>query len=83
MSSKQMKAKQETSTQNMTVETETVSSIPQIALTTGTKAEGGGGTLKAKPSTETIKPKKDKKRTIRKQPVVSSGNGKLCLGFCC
>jgi hypothetical protein len=74
ISSKQVKAKQENSTQNMTVETETVSSIPQIALSTATKSEGGAGTLKTKPSTETIKPKKDKKRTMRKQPVVASGN---------
>ncbi|KAK9445502.1 hypothetical protein VB005_00614 [Metarhizium brunneum] len=73
MSGKQTKSKPETgSTQSMTVETETVSSIPQVALTTATK-EGGNATLKAKPSTETIKPKKEKKRTARKQPAVSAG----------
>ncbi|OAA42242.1 hypothetical protein NOR_05091 [Metarhizium rileyi] len=73
MSAKQNKSKPETGfTQSMTVETETVSSIPQVALTTATK-EGGNGTLKAKPSTETIKPKKDKKRTARKQPAVGAG----------
>ncbi|OAQ61776.1 phospholipid metabolism enzyme regulator [Pochonia chlamydosporia 170] len=73
LSTKQAKSKPETgSTQSMTVETETVSSIPQVALTTATK-EGGNGTLKAKPSTETIRPKKEKKRTTRKQPAVNSG----------
>lgn len=73
MSAKQSKAKPETgSTQSMTVETETVCSIPQVSLTTGAK-DGGSGTLRAKPSTETIKPKKDKKRTTRKQPAVNSG----------
>ncbi|KHN96623.1 uncharacterized protein MAM_05566 [Metarhizium album ARSEF 1941] len=73
MPGKQTKSKPETgSTQSMTVETETVSSIPQVALTTATK-EGGNGTLKAKPSTETIKPKKEKKRTARKQPAVNAG----------
>ncbi|KAK5992360.1 Vacuolar segregation 7-like protein [Cladobotryum mycophilum] len=74
MSTKQVKSRPEGSTQTMTVETETVSSIPQVALTTGSKADGTGGTLKTKPSTETIKPKKEKKRTARKQPSVSNGN---------
>lgn len=75
MSSKQAKAKPDNSSQNMTVETETVASVPQVALNTGTKTEGPNGTLKPKPSTETIKPKKEKKKTSRKQPAVSSGNG--------
>ncbi|KAK3179826.1 Vacuolar inheritance and morphology protein [Lecanicillium sp. MT-2017a] len=68
MSAKQGKTKPEGSTQTMTVETETVSSIPQVALTTSAKTDGTNGTLKPKPSTETIKPKKDKKKTTRKQP---------------
>ncbi|GAB0135870.1 hypothetical protein EsDP_00004192 [Epichloe bromicola] len=73
MSTKQAKAKPETgSTQSMTVETETVASIPQVALTTSNK-DSGSGTLRAKPSTETIKPKKEKKKAVRKQPVVNSG----------
>lgn len=74
MSSKQTKPKQEGSTQAMTVETETVSSIPQVAL--AAKPEGHNGTLKTKPSTETIKPRKEKRRTSRKQPAVNAGNGK-------
>lgn len=77
MSTKQPKSKPETgSTQSMTVETETVASIPQVALTTGTK-ESSNGTLKAKPSAETIKPKKEKKKALRKQTPLSSGTGKL------
>lgn len=86
MASKQPKPKQDISTQEMTVETETVTSIPQVALATGTKAETGNGTLKTKASTETIKPKKEKRKTSRKQPSVNAGNGKrlplhylLCL----
>ncbi|KAL7789988.1 vacuolar segregation subunit 7 domain-containing protein [Trichoderma ceciliae] len=74
MLSKQAKARPEGSTQTMTVETETVSSIPQVALTVGPKPDGANGTLRTKQSTETIKPKKEKKRSSRKQPV-NSGNG--------
>lgn len=72
---KQAKPKPEGSTQNMTVETETVPSIPQVALASGTKAEAANGTLKTKPSAET-KPKKDKKKPARKQPQVNSGTGR-------
>ncbi|KFA73817.1 hypothetical protein S40288_07849 [Stachybotrys chartarum IBT 40288] len=72
LSSKATKPKAEGSTQTMIVETETVPTIPQVALATGGKLESSGGTLKTKPSTETIKPKKEKKRT-RKQPTVNPG----------
>ncbi|KAG5796149.1 hypothetical protein H9Q69_004821 [Fusarium xylarioides] len=74
MSNKQMKSKQDGSIQTMTVETETVPSVPQVALTTAQKSEGTNGTLKTKQSTETIKPKKDKKKVTRKQPPVNAGN---------
>jgi hypothetical protein len=77
LSNKQMKSKQDGSIQTMTVETETVPSVPQVALTTTQKAEASTGTLKTKQSTETIKPKKDKKKATRKQPAVNAGNGKL------
>lgn len=77
MSSKQGKGKAagEGSTQHMTVETETVSSIPQVALAPATSTVTGTGTLKHKPSTETIKPKKEKKKPGRKQQPVHTGNG--------
>ena len=72
----------ESTVQSMTVETETVSSIPQVAL-------GGGagersipgrtdtGSLRLKPSTETIRPKKDKKKVVRKTTSINSGTGGL------
>ncbi|KAI9805314.1 MAG: hypothetical protein M1833_005767 [Piccolia ochrophora] len=67
--------------QNMTVETETVSSIPQVAVGMGTgdrigpgRAEAGGS-LRMKPSVETLKPKKDKKKVARKAPSLTSGTG--------
>ncbi|KAH8699509.1 vacuolar segregation subunit 7-domain-containing protein [Ilyonectria robusta] len=73
VSTKQVKSKQDGSTQSMTVETETVPSVPQVALATGPKIEGVNGTLKTKQSSETIRPKKEKKKTTRKQPAVNSG----------
>lgn len=61
----------EGSTRNMTVETETVSSIPQVAV--GGPAGGNNGSIRTKPSSETIRPKKEKKKTARKAPSVTSG----------
>jgi hypothetical protein len=63
----------EGSTKNMTVETETVSSIPQVAV--GGPGGGNNGSIRAKPSSETIRPKKEKKKTARKTPSVTSGTG--------
>ncbi|KAE8145471.1 vacuolar segregation subunit 7-domain-containing protein [Aspergillus avenaceus] len=65
------------SVRNMIVETETVTSIPQVSLgvVTGDRGNSGRvdpGTLRMKPSTETIRPKKEKKRT-RKPAALSSG----------
>ncbi|EED21831.1 phospholipid metabolism enzyme regulator, putative [Talaromyces stipitatus ATCC 10500] len=60
------------SVRNMIVETETVSSIPQVSLGVGAGERGSsarndqGGTIRMKPSVETIRPKKEKKRTTRK-----------------
>ncbi|KAL8962764.1 MAG: hypothetical protein Q9193_000883 [Seirophora villosa] len=68
---------------NMTVETETVSSIPQVAIGGGTGERGlpgradAGGSLRLKPSTETIRPKKEKKRVVRKAPSLNAGTGGL------
>lgn len=64
----------EGSIRTMTVETETVSSIPQVALGGGVGV-GNNGTLRAKPSSETIRPKKEKKKITRKTPSVASGTG--------
>ncbi|KAE8383323.1 putative phospholipid metabolism enzyme regulator [Aspergillus bertholletiae] len=65
------------SVRNMIVETETVTSIPQVSLAvvTGDRSNSGRvdpGTLRMKPSTETIRPKKEKKRT-RKTTALPSG----------
>ncbi|KAF6228401.1 hypothetical protein HO133_008131 [Letharia lupina] len=67
------------SVKNMTVETETVSSIPQLALGGGAGERNPlgrtetGGSLRLKPSNETIRPKKEKKRVVRKAPSMNSG----------
>ncbi|MCJ1280416.1 hypothetical protein MMC21_008244 [Puttea exsequens] len=71
------KTASEGSVKNMTVETETVSSIPQVALGGGAGERSAlsrpethlaGGSLRLKPSNETIRPKKDKKKVVRKAP---------------
>ncbi|KAI4169651.1 MAG: hypothetical protein LQ343_005529 [Gyalolechia ehrenbergii] len=73
----------EGSVKSMTVETETVSSIPQVALGGGTGERSllgradTGGSLRLKPSTETIRPKKEKKRVVRKAPSLNAGTGGL------
>lgn len=65
------------SVRNMTVETETVSTIPQVSLGVGTADRGNigrsdQGTIRMKPSTETIRPKKEKRKT-RKPAALPSG----------
>ncbi|CAK7270560.1 Vacuolar inheritance and morphology protein [Sporothrix epigloea] len=64
----------ETATQpTMTVETETVTSIGNVALGPS-NIQGANGSLRAKPSTETIRLKKEKKKSTRKQASVAPGN---------
>ena len=81
------KPQPEGSTQNMTVETETVSSIPQVAVGGGTSERGSlirgdtSNTLRLKPSSETIRPKKEKKKTARKPASLNSGVGKSLVLF--
>ncbi|KAI2787845.1 hypothetical protein POX_f08223 [Penicillium oxalicum] len=58
------------SVRNMIVETETVTSIPQVSLGVVPGERGGTiradpSTLRMKPSTETIRPRKDKKKSRR------------------
>lgn len=66
---------------NMTVETETVSTIPQVALGGGAGERTGpgraepGGSVRLKPSNETIRPRKEKKKVVRKAPSLNSGTG--------
>ncbi|KAJ0417071.1 vacuolar segregation subunit 7-domain-containing protein [Aspergillus carlsbadensis] len=64
------------SVRNMIVETETVTSIPQVSLGVGTGERGSSGrvdsgTLRMKPSTETIRPKKEKRRARKPAPLAS------------
>ena len=65
----------DSTSQSMTVETETVTSIPQVALAQGAGVQGSAGSIRTKPSSETIRPKKEKKKPPRKQPAVTSGTG--------
>ena len=75
------KTASEASVKNMSVETETVSSIPQVALGGGAGERNAlgrtetGGSLRLKPSNETIKPKKKKEKVVRKAPSLNSGTG--------
>ncbi|KAM5435686.1 Vacuolar inheritance and morphology protein [Microsporum canis] len=63
----------EISMTNMTVETETVSSVPQVPLGGGATERGGTGTLRERRSDETIRPKKEKKKPPRKTTVPPGG----------
>lgn len=66
----------EASQPTMTVETETVTSIPNVSLGPSA-AQGSNGSLRTKPSSETIRPKKEKKKTTRKPTTVAPGTGTL------
>ncbi|KAL2835591.1 vacuolar segregation subunit 7-domain-containing protein [Aspergillus pseudoustus] len=64
------------SVRNMIVETETVTSIPQVSVGVGAGERGtsgrvDSGTLRMKPSTETIRPKKEKRRARKPAPLTS------------
>ncbi|KAK3325797.1 vacuolar segregation subunit 7-domain-containing protein [Apodospora peruviana] len=63
----------EGSLQSMTVETETVTSIPPVVLAPGVGVQASNSSLRTKPSNETIRPKKEKKKPSRKQPAVTTG----------
>jgi Vacuolar segregation subunit 7 len=59
------------SVRNMTVETVDTKTLPHLAVTGATSERGGNrtdgsGTLRVKPSNETIRPKKEKKKATRK-----------------
>jgi hypothetical protein len=76
------KQRQEAGKQNMTVETETVQSIPQsqlapVADRANLRVENGGS-VKLKPSNETIRPKKERKKADRKTRSVNQGTGMCC-----
>ncbi|KAI6821308.1 hypothetical protein KC350_g9623 [Hortaea werneckii] len=76
------KSRQNEGKPNMTVETETVQSIPQSALSAGYDRVGSGrndpGSLRMKASTETIRPKKERKKPSQKARSLNQGTGKFC-----
>jgi hypothetical protein len=67
------KAKQPDPPRTMTVETETVTSMPQLLGPDRTgRDRDGNGSVRTKPSTETIRPKKKKEKS-RKTPSIHAG----------
>ncbi|KAH7026085.1 vacuolar segregation subunit 7-domain-containing protein [Microdochium trichocladiopsis] len=58
---------------HMTVEEEKVTGLPQMSLKPSERAQGSNGSLRAKPSTETIRPRKEKKKNLRKPAPVVAG----------
>lgn len=70
------RSKQVEGTRNMTVETETVASIPQSNLnpdrSAGVRSEGVGS-VRLKPSNETIRPRKERRKAARKAPSIHNG----------
>lgn len=65
----------------MTVETETVASIPQSALNAGDyrtsngRSTEAGGSVRLKPSNETIRPKKERRKPNQKTRSMGQGTG--------
>lgn len=69
-------------TRSMTVETETVSSVPQAPLNVAADRGASGkldasGSVRLKPSSEMIKPKKEKKRNARRPTSINTGTSTL------
>lgn len=70
----------ETSSKAMTVETETVSSVPQVGL--GAVGPPGGASIRSKKSTDTIRAsRKEKKRIPKKSVTVGPSNRKYPACF--
>lgn len=63
---------------NMTVETETVPSVAQATIRDQDRSASGrgDGSLRLKPSNETIRPKKERKAPKRKAPSINAGTGR-------
>ena len=70
------------SSRSMTVETETVSSVPQVGL--GTINPPGGASIRSKKSTDTIRaPRREKKRLAKKPVTAGPSNRKLSPPLSC
>ncbi|KAK5168978.1 Vacuolar inheritance and morphology protein [Saxophila tyrrhenica] len=74
------KSRQPEGKQNMTVETETVPSIPQSAIAAGDRSGGtrneNSGSVRLKPSNETIRPKKERKKPTQKARSINQGTAR-------
>ena len=71
------KSATEPASRNMTVTTETVTSIPQASITTAERSGGkseAAGTLRAKKSNDTIRPKKERKKSSKKPASVNAAS---------
>ncbi|KAF1940098.1 hypothetical protein EJ02DRAFT_240783 [Clathrospora elynae] len=64
---------------NMTVETETVPSVAQASIVNQDRSASGrtDGSVRLRPSNETIRPKKDRKPAKRKAASINAGTGRL------
>lgn len=73
-----VRSRTETPLRNMTVETETVPSVAQTAIGNQDRSASGrvDGSLRLKPSNETIRPRKERKPAKRKAPSIHSGTGR-------
>jgi hypothetical protein len=62
----------------MTVETETIPSVAQSTISNQDRSVSGrvDGSLRLKPSNETIRPKKERKPAKRKAPSINAGTGR-------
>lgn len=69
------KSRAEPSRNNMTVETETVPSVAQASIGNQERSASGrvDGSLRLKPSNETIRPRKEKQKKARKAPSINAG----------
>ncbi|KAH8696984.1 vacuolar segregation subunit 7-domain-containing protein [Phaeosphaeriaceae sp. PMI808] len=75
LSSLSIRSASQQPSRNMTVETETVPSVAQSTMSNQDRSASGrvDGSLRLKPSNETIRPKKEKKTTKRKAPSINAG----------
>lgn len=77
-----IKSRNDAPSRNMTVETETVPSIPQATMSNQDRSASGrgDGSLRLKPSNETIRPKKEKTKPKRKAASINAGTGRSPRG---
>lgn len=79
-----VKSRTEPPLRNMTVETETVPSVAQTTIGNQDRSASGraDGSLRLKPSNETIRPRKERRAPKRKAPSINSGTGRLHIVPC-